>query len=103
MIHVGVSGLANKITLEKLARKSGYNRTDVNGQLPPGGECCIGCEDQVCVSLDLDSICSQVNNSKLGSISCVSSNAGRYELLVWLFTIECFSLKITNVNLKHVS
>ncbi|XP_049816855.1 pyroglutamyl-peptidase 1 [Schistocerca nitens] len=78
VIHVGVSGLADKITLEKVAHRSGYKKADIFGQLPAEGECCLGCSDEACSSLDVEQICCKLNESECGLTSSVSSNAGRY-------------------------
>ena len=33
-VHCGVSGIAKKVTVEKCARNSFYNKPDVDGKLP---------------------------------------------------------------------
>ena len=37
MIHVGVSSIAKRVTLEEVANSDGYNKLDVNGKCPVNG------------------------------------------------------------------
>ena len=37
MIHVGVSSIAKRVTLEEVANSDGYNKFDVNGKCPVNG------------------------------------------------------------------
>ena len=37
MLHVGVSSIANRVTLEEQANNEGYNRSDINGKCPMNG------------------------------------------------------------------
>ena len=40
MVHVGVSGMANAITLERCGHNTGYMKLDVSGKCPESG-CCL--------------------------------------------------------------
>ncbi|XP_044263248.1 pyroglutamyl-peptidase 1 [Tribolium madens] len=79
VIHVGVSALADKITLETYAHKDGYIRTDVFGKKPiKGTECSAECtEKYLKAGINVKDICDHLN-CNVSTKACVSENAGRY-------------------------
>ncbi|XP_008195874.1 pyroglutamyl-peptidase 1 [Tribolium castaneum] len=79
VIHVGVSALADKITLETCAHKEGYTRLDVFGQKPvKGTECSAQCaEKYLKAGINVNDICEHLN-CNVSTKACVSENAGRY-------------------------
>ncbi|XP_023833465.1 pyroglutamyl-peptidase 1-like [Salvelinus sp. IW2-2015] len=78
VVHVGVSGIATTVTLEKCGRNHGYKRVD-NCSFCPDSQCCMEggpeCIDSV---IDMDLVCKRVNSSRLGVAVSVSKDAGRY-------------------------
>ncbi|XP_026879576.2 pyroglutamyl-peptidase 1 isoform X2 [Electrophorus electricus] len=78
MVHVGVSGMATTVTLEKCGHNHGYTRLD-NCHFCPESECCME-DGPDCISsvLDMDAVCKRVNSSELGVTVSVSKDAGRY-------------------------
>ncbi|KAL0966646.1 hypothetical protein UPYG_G00297820 [Umbra pygmaea] len=78
VVHVGVSGIATMVTLEKCAHNHGYKRVD-NCSFYPDSQCCID-DGPDCINsvIDLDLICKKVNASSLGVAVAVSEDAGRY-------------------------
>lgn len=77
-MHVGVSGMAQELTLETQAFNSGYCSFDTTGQLPKGGVCVEGCQDRLESAIDMRRICQNVNDSCCDVVSCVSTDPGRY-------------------------
>lgn len=87
LIHVGVSGIASKITIETQAHNSGYFRKDVNGKCPDEGRCVSECggsgdEELLQTILDVQELVDCVNRCKDSGLDAVeaelSTNAGRY-------------------------
>ncbi|PSN44877.1 Pyroglutamyl-peptidase 1 [Blattella germanica] len=78
VVHVGVSSLATGITLESRAHKSGYCRNDVEGDLPPGLECCTGKADVIQPLFNVHNVGKEAEKANIGIPICISSNAGRY-------------------------
>ena len=82
VVHVGVSHLADKLTLERTGNNTGYDKPDVNDRCPPGGCCVPGTCDTMATCLDLDTLVSDVNSdcAKLGNgvEACTSDYAGQY-------------------------
>nr|CAH7744939.1 unnamed protein product [Callosobruchus chinensis] len=77
VIHVGVSSLASKLTIEKCAHGTGYNRCDVAGSTYTSGQ--LQCNGQDCIytGIDTDVLCEHLNS--IGPVkSCTSCDAGRY-------------------------
>lgn len=78
VVHVGVSGYADEITIETCAHNSGYNRLDVTGCTArslcykDGGTECLS------TGLNVQRICEDVNESGCLAMATLSSNAGRY-------------------------
>jgi pyroglutamyl-peptidase len=82
VVHVGVSSLAKKVTLELQAHNDGYDKPDVKSCFPQEN-CCLPCGSSVeKTCLDLDKICNNVNLTSeelsLGVEACLSEDAGRY-------------------------
>ncbi|XP_059148997.1 pyroglutamyl-peptidase 1-like [Physella acuta] len=79
MVHVGVSSVANELTLEQRAHNDGYSRDDVHGQVPPSNMCVDGsCEDIIVSGINMSLVCEEVNHSSLKVCSVVSQDPGRY-------------------------
>lgn len=78
MVHVGVSGAAQEINLEKQAFNNGYRCPDVIDCVPEDNCCIPGAEDFICSEIDMSLVCECVNNSCVGTFSCVSSDPGQY-------------------------
>ncbi|CAH1115503.1 unnamed protein product [Psylliodes chrysocephalus] len=76
VIHVGVSGEAKQITLEKCAKRDGYKRLDVTGATHSTGTACDSGEECIYTGINVADVCAKLNNTgKLNA--CMSSNAGR--------------------------
>lgn len=78
VVHVGVSGLAKKVTLEQCGHNKGYTRPD-NCHFCPKSQCCME-DGPDCISsvLDMDVVCKRVSEFDIGAEVTVSKNAGRY-------------------------
>lgn len=77
MVHVGVSGLATTVTLEKCGHNSGYQRLDNCSFCPASGSCLEDGPDCIKSVLDMDTVCKTVNDSDTGVAVSVSNDAGR--------------------------
>ncbi|XP_024276894.1 pyroglutamyl-peptidase 1 isoform X1 [Oncorhynchus tshawytscha] len=78
VVHVGVSGMATTVTLEKCGRNHGYKGLD-NSRFCPHSQCCIeGGPDCIDSVIDMESVCKRVTASGLGVAVSVSQDAGRY-------------------------
>ncbi|XP_043482098.1 pyroglutamyl-peptidase 1 [Leptopilina heterotoma] len=77
VLHLGVSHLAKCLTIECRACNKGYDRPDVNNKLLNDNE---NDEKTLKTTIDVDSLCSYVNNnsSNSGCTACISKEAGRY-------------------------
>lgn len=78
VVHVGVSGSAQELTLETQAFNTGYGSLDITGHLPKDGVCVEGCPERLESSIDMRAICQNVNSCQCDVISCVSTDPGRY-------------------------
>lgn len=78
VVHVGVSGMATTVTLEKCGHNYGYRRLDNCNLCPKSGCCMEGGPDCINTIIDMDVVCKRVNNSDLGVSVSVSKDAGRY-------------------------
>ncbi|VVC97905.1 unnamed protein product [Leptidea sinapis] len=80
MLHVGVSSIAQHLTLEKQAHKKGYQRMDYFDQCPANHTCPADGAVRLHTKLDVDQICDDFNNSDLpeGVKAIASLDAGRY-------------------------
>lgn len=77
VVHVGVSGMATTVTLEKCGRNHGYRGLD-NSSFCPDSQCCIvGGPDCISSVIDMESVCKRVTSSGLGVAVSVSKDAGR--------------------------
>uniref|UniRef100_A0A1B6LCB3 Pyroglutamyl-peptidase I n=1 Tax=Graphocephala atropunctata TaxID=36148 RepID=A0A1B6LCB3_9HEMI len=70
--------LAQKITLEQIAQKSGYDRCDIYGQTPACNECCVGSTPVIQSGLDIMQLSNTINSTSDTVQTCLSDNAGRY-------------------------
>lgn len=78
VVHVGVSGLAKKVTLEQCGHNKGYKRLD-NCNFCPASSCCMESGPD-CISsvLDMETVCKRVRESGIDVAVTVSKDAGRY-------------------------
>lgn len=77
VVHVGVSGMATTVTLEKCGRNNGYKGLD-NSSFCPDSHCCIvGGPDCINSVIDMESVCKRVTASGIGVAVSVSKDAGR--------------------------
>lgn len=82
MVHVGVSGMATTVTLERCGHNRGYGQLDNCAFCPMSGCCMEGGPDRINSAIDMDVVCKRVNNSDLGVSVSVSKDAGRYVVLI---------------------
>ncbi|XP_017351130.1 pyroglutamyl-peptidase 1 isoform X2 [Ictalurus punctatus] len=75
VVHVGVSGMATTVTLEKCGHNRGYMRPDNCAFCPKSGCCMEGGPDCIKSAIDMDVVCKRVNNSDLGVSVSVSKDA----------------------------
>ncbi|KAK3789410.1 hypothetical protein RRG08_005557 [Elysia crispata] len=80
MVHVGVSGMACELTLEQQAHNDGYDRYDVDGQVPHTKMCVDGsCHNIIASGLNMSLVCEEVNNMcEMKAKAVVSHDPGRY-------------------------
>ncbi|KAH0625735.1 hypothetical protein JD844_033946 [Phrynosoma platyrhinos] len=78
VVHVGLSGMATTVTLEKCGHNVGYRGLD-NCRFCPGSHCCVEggpeCIDSV---IDMDAVCKRVSALELDVAVTISKDAGRY-------------------------
>ncbi|XP_074979257.1 pyroglutamyl-peptidase 1 isoform X1 [Caretta caretta] len=78
VVHVGVSGMATTVTLEKCGHNVGYKGLD-NCRFCPGSQCCVEggpeCIDSI---IDMDAVCKRVSTLGLDVTVTISKDAGRY-------------------------
>ncbi len=61
VVHVGVSGIASKLTLERQAHNCSYRRNDVKGLCPSEGKCVLeSTEDVLKTAFDIDDLAKEV-------------------------------------------
>ena len=79
MVHVGVSGMACELTLEQQAHNDGYDRYDVDGQVPHTKMCVDGsCHNIIASGLNMSLVCEEVNNMcEMKAKAVVSHDPGR--------------------------
>uniref|UniRef100_A0A673TEM0 Pyroglutamyl-peptidase I n=1 Tax=Suricata suricatta TaxID=37032 RepID=A0A673TEM0_SURSU len=78
VVHVGVSGMATAVTLEKCGHNKGYKGLD-NCRFCPGSQCCV--EDgpeSIDSIIDMDAVCKRVTTLGLDVSVTISQDAGRY-------------------------
>ncbi|XP_038632840.1 pyroglutamyl-peptidase 1 [Scyliorhinus canicula] len=77
-IHVGVSGMATTVTLEKYGHNQGYKGLD-NRCHCPDNHCCVqGGPDCLESIIDMDIVCNKITDPQLDVVISVSKDAGRY-------------------------
>ncbi|XP_053524075.1 pyroglutamyl-peptidase 1 isoform X2 [Artibeus jamaicensis] len=80
VVHVGVSGMATTVTLEKCGHNKGYKGLD-NCHFCPGSQCCV--EDgpeSIDSIIDMDAVCKRVTTLGLDVSVTISQDAGRKNL-----------------------
>ncbi|XP_078279868.1 pyroglutamyl-peptidase 1 isoform X2 [Rhinoraja longicauda] len=76
-IHVGVSGMATTVTLEKCGHNQGYKGLD-NRCYCPDSHCCVqGGPDCLESIVDMDVVCNTIADPQLDVVISVSKDAGR--------------------------
>lgn len=78
VIHVGVSKEAKAITLEQQAHNDGYKRLDILEKCPSNMCCVDGANDCIRSDIDMEKVCSDVNESAITAKAVVSHDPGRY-------------------------
>lgn len=81
MMHVGVSSIAQKLTLEMQAHKKGYQRLDYLEDCPANNVCPADGAVRLQTKLNVERICKEFNdgNPVDENVSAVASkDAGRY-------------------------
>ncbi|XP_050294487.1 pyroglutamyl-peptidase 1 isoform X2 [Anthonomus grandis grandis] len=77
VVHVGVSALAEEITIETCSNKTGYLRPDVEEKCLPNSEARCGTDHCLKTGISTKAICERVNkHPKIKA--CTSADAGRY-------------------------
>ncbi|XP_014115780.1 PREDICTED: pyroglutamyl-peptidase 1 isoform X2 [Pseudopodoces humilis] len=80
VVHVGVSGMATTVTLEKCGHNVGYKGLD-NCRFCPGSQCCVEggpeCIDSI---IDMDAVCRRVSALGLDVTVTISKDAGSFSL-----------------------
>ncbi|XP_051684898.2 pyroglutamyl-peptidase 1 isoform X2 [Oryctolagus cuniculus] len=77
VVHVGVSGMATTVTLEKCGHNKGYKGLD-NRHFCPGSQCCV--EDgpeSIDSVIDMDAVCERLTELGLDVTVTISQDAGR--------------------------
>lgn len=77
VVHVGVSGMATTVTLEKCGHNKGYKGLD-NCRFCPGSQCCV--EDgpeSIDSVIDMDAVCERLTTLGLDVSVTISQDAGR--------------------------
>ncbi|XP_050704950.1 pyroglutamyl-peptidase 1-like isoform X2 [Eriocheir sinensis] len=78
-VHVGVSNLAETLTLEQLAHNTGYEKEDNCGCVPIGGLCHSDGTDIIQSSIQMDMISSTLNKATCLKLPCAkSTDPGRF-------------------------
>uniref|UniRef100_A0A8C2NLL9 Pyroglutamyl-peptidase I n=1 Tax=Capra hircus TaxID=9925 RepID=A0A8C2NLL9_CAPHI len=83
VVHVGVSGMATAVTLEKCGHNKGYKGLD-NCRFCPGSQCCV--EDgpeSIDSIIDMDAVCKRVTTLGLDVSVTISQDAGRLQTADW--------------------
>ena len=100
VVHVGVSGVAEELTIETLAHNEGYKRLDVTGNTAPS-QCYLknGC-DCLATGFDVEKLCNDINGDSCLAMAVQSNDAGRY-LCEYIFYAS-LSQKTSCVSFIHV-
>lgn len=76
-VHVGVSGMATMVTLEKCGHNKGYHGLDVR-QFCPDSKCCVdGGPECLHSVIDIDFVCKKATEAGMDVQFTVSTDAGR--------------------------
>ncbi|ELU08570.1 hypothetical protein CAPTEDRAFT_162094 [Capitella teleta] len=78
VVHVGVSSIAQALTLEQQAHNDGYNKFDVKGDCPPDGCCVQNSASCIASAIDMRKVCEEVNAAECGVQAVISMDPGRY-------------------------
>ncbi|XP_052792516.1 pyroglutamyl-peptidase 1-like [Mya arenaria] len=78
VVHVGVSGVASELTLETRGHNTGYDRPDVEGCAADGLCCVETADDCILAGIDMEAVCTVVNDSACKTKAVISKDAGRY-------------------------
>ncbi|GFN78141.1 pyrrolidone-carboxylate peptidase [Plakobranchus ocellatus] len=80
MVHVGVSAIVSELTLEQQAHNDGYDRDDVDGQIPHTKMCVDGsCHNIIASDLNMSLVCEDINSIQEMKVKAVvSHDPGRY-------------------------
>ncbi|RZF37051.1 hypothetical protein LSTR_LSTR012394 [Laodelphax striatellus] len=89
VIHAGVSSLANDLTIERCAKQRGYNRKDIDGEIPCGEACKFGIEEVLHSSVDVLGLCKKMNDMKSNVKTSISTDAGSYACEYIYYTSLC--------------
>lgn len=86
MLHVGVSNVAEKFTVETQAHRKGYQRFDYFNKCPSNHTCSADGAMRIQTKLNVEQICKEFNDGNpVEKTSAVSSkDAGRYESYIYL-------------------
>ncbi|XP_068392826.1 pyroglutamyl-peptidase 1 isoform X1 [Eschrichtius robustus] len=97
VVHVGVSGMATTVTLEKCGHNKGYKGLD-NCRFCPGSQCCV--EDgpeSIDSIIDMDAVCKRVTTLGLDVSVTISQDAGS----VWMEQTQGHPLLQPLTTLQH--
>ncbi|KAM8926198.1 pyroglutamyl-peptidase 1 isoform 4-T6 [Lycaon pictus] len=98
VVHVGVSGMATTVTLEKCGHNKGYKGLD-NCRFCPGSQCCV--EDgpeSIDSIIDMDAVCKRVTTLGLDVSVTISQDAGRVTAAQPLFTCLHWASRTTQTS-----
>ncbi|XP_072803473.1 pyroglutamyl-peptidase 1 isoform X5 [Vicugna pacos] len=98
VVHVGVSGMATAVTLEKCGHNKGYKGLD-NCRFCPGSQCCV--EDgpeSIDSIIDMDAVCKRVTTLGLDVSVTISQDAGRVTAAQPLFTCPLWASHTTRTS-----
>lgn len=100
VVHVGVSGVAEELTIETIAHNEGYKRHDITENTAPS-QCYLknGC-DCLSTGFDVEKLCKEINESSCLAMAVQSNDAGRY-LCEYTFYAS-LSEKTSCVSFIHV-
>lgn len=100
VVHCGVSGVAQVLTLEQEAHNFGYKSTDIQGKIPPDNCCVRGGPDTLKSGIHMGKVCEAINSADCGVAAAVSHDPGRY--LCDFTYFSSLNIKRTNVAFIHV-
>ncbi|XP_011869184.1 PREDICTED: pyroglutamyl-peptidase 1 [Vollenhovia emeryi] len=99
VLHVGVSHIAESLTIECHARSNGYDRLDICSKCPD--ETSVDC-NVLETGINVEELCDSVNQNfeRSGCKACLSHNAGRF-LCEYTF-YQSLSIEPTKTLFVHV-